>query len=195
MENRTAYPLSWPHGRPQSSSRAMSKFDTSFTKARDFLIAELERLGTRDALLSTNVPLRLDGPPRGDTSPTGSPGVAVYFTYKGKSMAFACDRWNRVGDNIHAIAKTIEALRGIARWGTGDMMQAAFAGFSALPAPTAMGKPWREILGCPNAHTRADVDYAYRAARRRAHPDMGGSNDAFDQVQKAYEAACREISA
>ena len=49
---------------------------------------------------------------------------------------------------MQAIAKTIEALRGINRWGTGDMMEAAFKGFSALPAPDT-NKPWREVLDTP----------------------------------------------
>jgi hypothetical protein len=49
-------------------------------------------------------------------------------------MCFACDRWDSVADNVQAIRKTIEALRGIERWGTGDMVQRAFAGFVALPS-------------------------------------------------------------
>ncbi|HEY9546744.1 MAG TPA: J domain-containing protein, partial [Solimonas sp.] len=119
-----------------------------------------------------------------------------YFTHKGRDMAFACDRWDKVGDNIHAIAKTIEALRGIARWGTGDMMEAAFTGFAALPDPAhATRSHWREVLACPTVRTRAELDVAYRVARGRAHPDRdGGSVDLFDAVQRAYEIACREIT-
>lgn len=48
-------------------------------------------------------------------------------------MCFACEKWQDVYGNIYAIGKTIEALRGIERWGTGDMVEQAFTGFVALP--------------------------------------------------------------
>jgi hypothetical protein len=54
-------------------------------------------------------------------------GAAVYFTRKGRDQCIACDKWDSVRDNLHAIGKTIEALRGIDRWGTGEMVDAAFA--------------------------------------------------------------------
>src|SRR5262245_54177038 len=69
-------------------------------------------------------------------------GSAVYFTHKGRQMCFACDRWDKMEDNLHAVSKTIEALRGIERWGTGEMVQQAFTGFVALPG----NSPW-EVLG------------------------------------------------
>ncbi len=44
-------------------------------------------------------------------------GVAVYFTHLRRSMCFTCDKWDQVEDNLYAIVKTIETLRGIERWG------------------------------------------------------------------------------
>jgi hypothetical protein len=38
-------------------------------------------------------------------------------------MCLACDRWDKVQDNIYAIAMTIEPLRGIERWGSGSMVE------------------------------------------------------------------------
>ena len=70
-------------------------------------------------------------------------------------MCFACDKWRDVYDNIYAIGKTIEALRGIERWGTGDMVEQAFTGFVALPSPKS---PW-EILGVPSRATARDVAF------------------------------------
>lgn len=46
---------------------------------------------------------------------TGIGGVAVYFTLKGQQFCFACDHWDEIKDNMQAIHKTIEALRGIER--------------------------------------------------------------------------------
>src|ERR1700761_4486923 len=129
---QTGYPLCWPETRPRipSNQRRHGKFKTSFGKSRDLLLKELGRLGASDFVFSSDIPRRNDGLPYADHKPkSGDPGIAVYFTRKGKRLCFACDCYCTVDDNMHAIALTIEALRGIARWGTGDMMEAAFRGF------------------------------------------------------------------
>jgi hypothetical protein len=72
------------------------------------------------------VQLRQDGLPYANRRAPSDTGAAVYFSYKGRQMCFACDKWQDVYDNIYAISKTIEALRGIERWGAGDMVEQAF---------------------------------------------------------------------
>ncbi|MGE0724738.1 MAG: J domain-containing protein [Alphaproteobacteria bacterium] len=186
----SAYPLSWPPGRPRTSFRTRSKFDTSFGRARDGLNDELERLGAKMPVLSTNLELNLSGQPRGGLPEPTDPGVAVYFQLKGKPMCFACDRWNRVGDNIHAIAKTIEALRGISRWGSGDMLAQAFSGFAAIEAP----KSWRERLGLPPTATLADAEAAWKRLAFEAHPDRGGSHQRMADINTAIADARRELA-
>lgn len=197
-----AFPLTWPFGRPRTEAhrRTWSQFKATFGKARDRCLGEIRMLGGKEAIVSSNLPLRLDGMPYASRGATfADSGVAVYFTYKGKPMCFACDRWAKVEDNMHAIALTIGALRGIARWGTGDMMEAAFTGFAALPAPGQTSAPgWRELFGfAPDeVVTRLRLDGAYRTARSEAHPDRPtGSALQFDIVQKAYEIATQEIGA
>src|SRR3546814_6985650 len=66
MDNsKTAYPLSWPLGRKRTPScqTTRSRFDTSFAQARSNLVQEIDRLGARRPILSTNVELRIDGLP------------------------------------------------------------------------------------------------------------------------------------
>jgi hypothetical protein len=199
MNEQTSFPLSWPTGRPRITSRDSARFDTSFAQARDGLAAELDRLGARSQILSSNVPLRLDGQPYANAPEPKDPGVAVYFKYKGRQFAFACDRWNRVKDNIQAIRKTIEALRGIARWGTGDMMEAAFNGYMALEEKT--GPSCWEILGLNQsgisvmayAHAEDAILKAYREKAKKAHPDAGGSSDEFAQLTQAKDIALQTI--
>ena len=158
---------------------------------------ELDRLGARGEILSSNLALRLDGLPRSGQAQPADPGVAVYFQHKGKAMCFACDVWDRVEDNIHAIAKTIEAMRGIARWGTGDMMDRAFAGFEALPAPGAK-QPWREVLGiypkCAEP-SRYSIETAYRNRAKFCHPDAGGSQEAMAEMNAARDDALKDLVA
>ena len=44
------------------------------------------------------------------------------------------------------------------------------------------------VLGVPRGADEAQIHAAYREAVRRTHPDAGGSAEAFEAVQEAYEA-------
>lgn len=184
-----SFPLYWPEGRPRTPSwkRQRSRFKTGFGMAVRQVMAELQRLGARNAVVSTNVPLRRDGLPLASAKRVDDPAAAAYFTHKGKQMCFACDRWDRIEDNIYAISKTIEAMRGIDRWGTGDMLDAAFSGFIAIPPPD----DWRTALGHPETLDQAEA--AYRARARVAHPDAGGSHEQMSALNRARDAARAEL--
>lgn len=185
-----AYPLSWPEYRPRNKKRENARFNTSFRKARDEIIKEIRLLGGSDMIFSSNIPLRNDGLPYASQSHSGlnDPAVALYFTYKKQSMCFACDRWSKVEDNAKAVAATIAALRGIARWGTGDMLKAAFTGFQALPNPDNQ-TPWFTDLGLSEEESLDSglVEKAYKSLRSFHHPDKGGNPEQFKKIQKAYE--------
>lgn len=186
-----AYPLHWPQGWPRSVRRARSRFDVTFDRARRELSAAIVRMGGSYPVISTNVELRRDGMPYASGKEPADPGVAVYFLRDGKQMVFACDRWDLVRDNIRAIERTIEALRGIERWGASDMMERAFSAFEALPPPRSH---WT-ILGIrPGAH-RDDIAEAYRTKARAAHPDAGGSHSVMAELNAARDAALKEIGA
>lgn len=202
-----AYPLSWPTGWPRTKElqRQRARFGQkdyskswSATKAltiaiaRDRLQAELERLGASNPILSTNVELRLDGQPRSDRSPPVDPGVAIYFDLRGKPTVLACDKWDRVADNINALAKHIEAMRGMDRWGVGTLEQ-AFTGYQALAAP----EPWWKILGLAGPSSdKAEIRAAYRQASGRAHPDVpGGSHDRMAAVNAARDEGLSQLEA
>ena len=180
-----AFPLHWPEGRPRipAPKRQKSRFSTGFGMAVRQVMDELRRLGARHAVVSTNVPLRRDGLPLASAKRVDDVGAAAYFTHNGRQMCFACDRWDKVEDNIYAIAKTIEAMRGIERWGTGDMLAAAFSGFLAIPPPD----DWRATLGHPKSLDEAEA--AYRSRARAAHPDAGGSHERMSALNSAREAA------
>lgn len=195
----SAYPLSWPTGwrRTLSGQHRRAKFSqasysgsytsskpVSVATARSRLQAELDRLGARNVVLSTNMELRLDGQPRSDRSEPYDSGAAVYFDLKGRPTVLACDRWDRVADNIVALAKHIEAMRGMDRWGVGSLEQ-AFTGYQALPAP----EPWwrRLRLDAPTRSER-EIKDAYRRAAADAHPDRpGGSHDKMADLNAARD--------
>lgn len=120
-----AYPLSWPDNKPRTGFRMRSKFEQSLGRARDALLEELKLLHATHVIVSSNIPVCRDGLPYADAREPADPGVAVYFHYKGRQLCFACDKWMVVRDNLYAVAMTIGAIRGIARWGTGDMIAQA----------------------------------------------------------------------
>jgi hypothetical protein len=165
-----------------------------FGLARDLLLAEIRRLGGTSVVLSTNISLRLDGLPYANEREPDDPGVAVYFTYKKMPMCFACDRWRTVRENAYAVAKSIEAMRGIERWGSSQMMERSFTGFAALPSKT--GRQWWEILGVERSADRATIEAEFRRLARSAHPDTPtGSHEAMAELNRAREDALREVIA
>lgn len=195
-----AYPLYWPEGRKKTAGyhREAARFETGFARARDNVVREVELLCGKytktNLIISTNIALRRDGLPLANQRQPEDTGVAVYFNYKGKQVCFACDRWKKIEDNMHAIAKTIDALRGIARWGTGDMLEAAFKGFVALPSPTSK-RTWREVMGFDLAYRPHgdDIKHRYRELASKRHPDKGGSDSAMSELNLARDEAEREI--
>lgn len=199
-----ASPLSWPAGwkRTPGSQRDKARFGKAsraragggWEYGRELTVAEgvervrreLQRMGIDDAdlVISTNLELRLDGLPRSSQREPADPGAAVYWldrfdrTQPPKCMAI--DRYDRVADNLAAVAATLEAMRAIERHGGAAILERAFAGFTALPAPVASS--WREVLD------PADPEGSYRRLRSQHHPDNGGNADTFQRVQSAWQA-------
>lgn len=182
-----AYPLHWPAGYERNTSRQDSRFKTTFGRARNELVEEIRKLGGRNMIISTNIPLKNDGMPYANFKTPNDPGVAVYFTYNGKQMVFACDKWKKIEENLWSVCCTINAIRGIERWGSSDMLERAFTGFMQLEAPRA--EDCWSILGCTPKGSMSDIKNAYHKKIREVHPDNGGSAEAAAKVNKAYEEA------
>lgn len=161
-------------------------------RAQQFLRDEIRRLEATDLVISTNIPVRKDGGLYHDYMryKMDDPGVAIFFKYKGKPTTMCCDRYNRVWENIYALGKGIEAIRGMERWGISEFIERAFTGFKAIPEKVAdTDTSWWTIL-----ETQANADYKtvrdqYRKLAGKYHPDNRetGSAEKFIQVQKAFE--------
>lgn len=143
-------------------------------------------------VISADIQLRADGWPRADRSEPADPGIAVYFKFDGRDLSFACDTYISTRDNLRALALTIEALRGIQRWGASDLMDRAFRGFAALPERAT--SPWRETLGFGKDErvTIDKIDARYRDLVKKHHPDYGGNEETFRQITEARSIARRE---
>lgn len=207
----TAYPLAWPTGwkRTAGAYRTYGRFGTaksngSWTSRADISVAvatqrlrdELRRMGVNDddMVLSTNLKLRLDGLPRSDQGNPADPGAAVYWNDPASNVprCMAIDVYTKVEQNIAALAATIEAMRAIERHGGALVLERAFTGFTALPAPTGK-RTWQEVMGLPPHVTLDEMNARYRRLASERHPDRGGSMEAMAELNQAREAALEAL--
>lgn len=211
------YPLSWPEGwkRTAAAKRVDGRFATrtrqtssvagvaswvrtqpvSVNEAIGRIQHELDFLGVLDgeAVISTNIPTRLDGLPRSGMGEPADPGVAVYWNLKNRRECMAIDCYNRAADNLAAIAATLEALRTVARHGGAEILERAFRGFAALPEKSG-GKSWRDILDLGSGDVTVEtIKEHFRLLASSRHPDKGGKRDDFEELIWARDAALREI--
>lgn len=205
----TPYPLQWPAGHPrrypekrrESIFRTARENDRSEYGTKPITVAvalerlqrELDRIGARYPVVSSNLETRRDGRPRsGQPEPT-DPGVAVYFDLGGKPHCLPCDTFTTVAGNIAAIAAHIEATRAIERYGVASVAE-MFSGFRALPSP-GDARPWRQVLELHREPrvTVAQAEAAYRRLARERHPDHGGSDAMMAELNMARDAARREL--
>lgn len=217
-ESVTAYPLCWPegwkrtptHARQQDGVFATKRTDggyghvaLTFDRARRSLADELSRLRAVGIVLSSNVPLRIDGNPHGGFGDRryDDPGIAVYFSYKGKPMVMAADRYLSCAGNMRSLALAIDAMRTLERHGGGVMMERAFSGFSALPPPAGSKpkRPWWEVMrySADPAEREllsvAEIKARYNTLAKKLHPDVGGSADEMSELTQARDDAVAEL--
>ncbi len=207
------FPLTWPEGwkRTAPNNRKEARFhSTNFSCDNENLyrtkteltiavgtqriLSELRAFGVRegDSIISTNLILRLDGLPRSNQMEPADPGASVYWKAPGDKITkvMAIDLYNRVADNLGAIAATLSAMRSIDRHGGAQILERAFLGFTALPEP----KNWRKVLGIENGTVPIYlVRTRFKYLAMQAHPDHGGTHEAMAELNLAMEAAEREL--
>lgn len=193
-----AYPLSWPEGwrRTQPEKRAIGRFATkqrggtkalTVAESVDRVLDQLDAIQSRDVIISTNIEPTLGGRPRSSQAEPANPGAAVYWTTaQGQTRCMAIDRYTRVADNLAAIAATLEAMRAIERHGGAEVMDRAFTGFAALPAPRA----WWQVFHLDGPCSLEEAEHYYRQLAKLRHPDVpGGSAEAMAELNDAIDQA------
>lgn len=194
-----AYPLRWPQARPRTQvyRRKNGHFKSdgkpiSISQATDRLQGELERIGANNPVLSANLQRNLNGSPRSGQAQPADPGVALYFTLKGKAHCLPCDTFNRVEQNIAALAAHLEATRAIERYGVATVAE-MFTGFVAIASGP---RPWREVLAFGEGYwSESAIDTRYRLLAKDRHPDRPGGSDALmAELNVARDAALKEIN-
>lgn len=190
-----------------ASARERSKFTASWSDTLDLLEREISALQNRrmdDPVLMvdcTERDLRLDGQLRADAR-LGTNAVALAFESRRGPLVFRCDRynglpWGNKGSrilwqhNIRAIARTLEALRAVDRYGATESGE-QYVGYRQIEgrqewSPAQARDELLSIVG--TEHAVLDDVALVKRARRTSHPDMhGGQRDLWDIVERASRA-------
>lgn len=188
-------PPVWPGKATPAYARRRAPFKTIETKALDLLEREVRMLGGKNVEIAVDVEprhIRNDGKLYANARPR-SPAVVVSFDTKEGRLAFPCDTFGFFWANVDAVARALEALRMVDRYGVQQGRQ--YTGFKALPpatAPTMSVEAAALLVGTiasriPSGilNDRALAREAVRIASARSHPDAGGDPDDFSSVQQA----------
>jgi hypothetical protein len=211
MADQQKYPLAWPTGQPRTQYRKDAQFykrgaadaggwkpakNLTIAQSMERLRYEVDRMGVNfedDCLVSSNLKLNMSGLPRSDQGEPADPGVAVYWQSKSGPRVMAIDIYNRVADNIAAVSKTLEYMRGIERHGGSHIQERAFTGFDALPPPDGCWKilaiDKTIVLSKAEQFRKAYVMDSFRIAARDGH----GNGADMDRLVKARDEALKQI--
>lgn len=168
-----------------------SSHGVDWSSTCDLLERELRMLGGKDVILQMEVDesdIRLDGWIRANARPRG-PGVILTFESKHGPLSYPCDTYTDWQANVRAIALALEALRKVSRYGVGQHGE-QYRGWKALPA-TISGGPHAVLArhaGVSEDDVHRNAKKVYLAAAKAAHPDAGGSPEAWSEVQAAARA-------
>lgn len=222
---RAPYPLQWPDGWPRTPNdrreysrfysqrvgpdgRAqkgiLGKIAVSLVDACQEVVHQLDQLGAANGTITSNLPTKNNGMPYATGPRISDPGIAVWWIQDGdKEMVLACDRWIAPADNVRAIAKTIDAIRGMARWGSSAIVEKAFGGFAALPPagatsgertsappPPEPSRDWMDYFHVSEAASRSGIKAMYRAFAKELHPDRNkGDSARMAELNIAWKGA------
>lgn len=170
----------YPDGRHQDS-----RFKTTWASSLALLDLEIGRIdgsGVEIGVVAAPEQFSLAGQPKGNFKVL-HPGVEVSFDVpKRGRLTFHTNVFPKIHDNVHAVARGLEALRLVERYGitTADEQYVGFQQLASGAIPNApdpeRGKRLAEAAG------------GLKAAIKAHHPDTGG--DARDLADvMAYKAA------
>lgn len=177
-----------------------SPFSVKWSQALALLEHEIRMIDGADVVIEVDVTesqIRRDGMVR-HGAVAASNAVRVAFTSRYGPMQYALDRYEKHGrhgmeswqHNVYAIAKTLQALRAVDRYGaTADGQQ--YRGYLQIEGPaadepaTTPDEAVRWLHAFTDLPSTTTVATLVRRARRLAHPDTGGLAEDWHRVQHA----------
>jgi hypothetical protein len=201
-------PAQWPGKKRPSFWRPKSRspFKSTWWRTEDILRREIGHLGGTDVVIHIDIArpdrdIRFDGKLRADARPTSGRVILSFKDRDGSRQYYPCDTFRDWQVNLHAIAVTLERMRQVELyevvWGGKQ-----YEGFKRLPGaggsaePAALGPRDAAEVIAQHSDFRAQLIFeeaavakvAVQQARRRSHPDSGGSTESFQRVEAAVAA-------
>ncbi len=208
MLNAQFRPLDkWPGAR--TNGRRDASFRSTYPQTLDLLEGELTKLRAKDIIIQveglTLQFLRNDGWPKSGNwqNGYGGPGVIVSFESSKGHMSFPCDRFRDWQDNLRAIAKSLEALRMVDRYGVtrGNEQYRGWTQIGNGNGKMDRASALRFIeklngVGLANAPAHV-IEAQIKIAKRNNHPDLGideesrkRHHETFVAIGQAEEVLC-----
>ncbi len=183
-----------------------SRFRATWSDTERLLGSELAQLDADSVVIEVDVPetaIRMDGGLYANAK-AASPAVVVAFESKHGPLLYATDRlvavpWGRGRmeswqHNVRAIAKTLESLRAVARYGVAESGE-QYRGYRAIEggeggsSHLTRDQAFSVVQELAGVEQDEPLDAAvYRRAKSRAHPDRNdGDRKMWDLLEQAIE--------
>lgn len=191
MEINFEYPLQWPPQQKRSKDPKRARFgNVSINKASQELFNEIRMLGAKEPVISTNLKQKMRGDGFYSNQTVEDKGIAIYCKIGGENKVMACDKWDSIEHNIWALVLSIQAIRGLERWGGSEFLDGLFTGFKALP-PGGTSVEVDYFVGVNDIET---LKVKYHKLAFDLHPDRPtGSHEKFVAMQAQYEKRKTEL--
>ena len=182
----------WP--RELTEARKPNPFFTDLPDSKKLLRYEVgrldgERIVVQVALVEDD--FRVDGTPK-LRAEYYHPGVIVNFESKHGPLRYMTDEFDSWPANLHAVARGLEALRKLERYGISSRGE-QYTGWRQLEsggmgreAAIELLREWGGLIPL-HAEDPERIKSAYRRSAQVTHPDTGGSEHMFNAVQTARD--------
>lgn len=197
----------WNHG--TGPRRLTSPFRVGAGRTQGDLKSEIAAVGVIHAVIQADLDLsdiRLDGVPRANARYLTGRVIVSFDHPRLGPLSMPCWEFADLWDNLRAVAKTLEALRAVDRYGVTQRAE-QYRGWSQLPparaaiVPSQWSSPveaarfliqtaqvnFTDIDARSAARDAVDLRAVYHAAAAKAHPDAGGSEQLMRTVNAARE--------
>ncbi len=186
----------FPRAETPNSQKPRCRFEAGLQDTLDLLDRELQMIGAEDVLIQLKCDrsqIRQDGWPRSDCR-AYAPVILTFRRPNGQSVSMPCDTYAHWNDNLRAVAKSLEALRAVDRYGvTANGEQ--YRGFAAL-TDNAYSMTHGQAIGwlaalyeTTSAAVERDAERFVRTALKDCHPDSPrGNPEKFKRAMAARRA-------
>lgn len=180
-------PLLWKDHIKPTLNRKKSSFKAhTVFKSCKMLAQQLTRMKAKDCIITSNIPTNTNGFISAKNIGL-NPGCSVYFKLNGMQKVIQVDSYLGADENLYAVAKSVEAIRNLDRWGGAQVMDGVFSGFAALPSPETVTTV-AMIYYFDGFNSKASARAQYLDWCKKLHPDNGGDATDFQEMKRQYEA-------